>query len=340
MFRKNVYVLSFLVIVLLIVFSQIQEREEEISVCGDETSFDSCSLTKGYFCDAQTEKLIEKASICGCPEGLEREGEGCVSEFQTESKEVNLKYFFDGEEKEIVFTTYTDMNNYVSKLTRNIDYSDQEKPSRGDFKLKSMNEPEQRNFLIPLVVEIQNLEKEKEDQFRIATSIVQSISYGYSDKTVSFFGSELNYSRYPYEVLYENQGICGEKTQLLAFLLRELGFETALFYYGSENHEAIGVKCPVDKSFDGKGYCFVETTARAIVNDDSIIYLDGITLDSEPEVFILSEGISLPENLREYGHAKKIEKLRHGKFVFFRKLRTDWLNLKYGIKGIEEYNLE
>jgi len=338
MFRKEVYVLSVLVIVLFVGFAQGQADDESISICGDGTFFDSCSLTKGYFCDEGV--LIEKASVCGCPENLAEEGESCVSEYQTEPKEVNLKYFFEGEEKEIVFTVYEGMNDYVSNLKRDIDYNGQEEPSRGDFKLKSMNELEQRNLLIPLAVEIQNLAQRKEDQFRIATSIVQSISYGYSDKTVSFFGSELNYSRYPYEVLYENQGICGEKTQLLAFLLREVGFETALFYYGPENHEAIGVKCPVDKSFDGKGYCFVETTARAIINDDSIIYLDGITLDSEPEVFILSEGISLPEDLREYGHAKKIDKLRHGKFVFFRKLRTDWLNLKYGIKGIEEYNLE
>ena len=311
---------------------------KDVSVCGDGTLLNSCSLTKGYFCEDR--KLVERASVCDCPENLVKSGDKCISKYQTESKKVNLRYFFDGEEKEIIFTVYGGMNNYVSGLKKNINYAGNESPSRGDFKLKSMDEPEQRNLLIPLVIEIQNLENKKEDQFRIATSIVQSISYGYSDKTASFFGIELNYSRYPYEVLYENEGICGEKSQLLAFLLRELGYSTSLFYYGPENHEAIGVKCPKYISSGGTGFCFIETTARSIINDQSLVYVGGVTLESEPEIFPLSEGISLPRRTKEYRDARTIEKLRNSRFVLLREWRLNRLNERYGLGDIREYNLE
>jgi len=156
--------------------------------------------------------FIHAKEISVCGDGIE-EGE-CVSKYQTKPKEVALKYFFDGEEKELSFTVYEGMKDYVSELDKTLPYSENEAPSRGDFKLKSMDEEEQRKLLLPLVIEIQNLADDKEDQFRIATSIVQSIPYGYSGETVSFFGTELNYSRYPYEVLYDNEGICGEKSQL------------------------------------------------------------------------------------------------------------------------------
>ena len=179
-------VLFYFIFIIILFLGFIQAKE--VSVCGDGTLEGTCSLTKGYFCDEETGKLIEKASVCDCPENPVKSGDKCISEYQTELKEIVLKYFFDGEEKEIIFKVYGGMNNYVSELKKDINYGRNESPSRGDFKLKSMDEPEQRNLLIPLVIEIQNLEKKKEDQFRIATSIVQSIPYVYSGKTTSFFG--------------------------------------------------------------------------------------------------------------------------------------------------------
>ena len=333
--RKGV-LFGFILILILSFGSGIVHVKE--SVCGDGTLEGTCSLTKGYFCEDR--KLVERASVCGCSEVLVREGETCVSKYQTEHKEVVLKYFFDGEERELNFTVYEGMKDYVSELDKTLFYSDGEQPSRGDFKLKSMDEEEQRELLLPLVVAIQNLERRKEDQFRIATSIVQSIPYEYSGKTTNFFGIELNYSRYPYEVLYENKGICGEKTQLLSFLLRELGYGVSLIYYGPENHEAVGVSCPERQSLDGTGVCLVETTARSIINDQSLVYVKGITLDSEPEIFPLSEGISLPKRTKEYRDARTMDKLRNGKFIIFREWRMNRLNERYGLEIIGEYNLE
>jgi hypothetical protein len=262
------------------------------------------------------------------------------SQYQIEPKTINLSYFFDGEEREIELTVFRGVVDYISRLSRDIRSNGREMPSRGDFKLKSMNEPVQREFLLPLVFEIQNLTESKEDQFRIATSLVQSIPYGYSNNTISFFGTEVNYSRYPYEVLYENEGICGEKTQLLSFLLRELGYEVSLVYYAPENHEAVGIGCSKREGLKGTDVCFVETTARSIVNDQSLVYVDGTTLNSEPEIFKLSEGISLSKRTKEYRDAKTMDKLRNWKFIIFREWRMNRLNEKYGLGSVGEYNLE
>lgn len=333
---KKRVLFGFIFIIILFFGNGFVEAKE--SVCGDGTLEGTCSLTKGYFCEEG--KLVEKSSICGCSEVLVGEGEACVSKYQTEPKEIVLKYFFEGKARELNFTVYEGMKNYVSELDKTLSYSNGEEPSRGDFKLKSMDEEEQRELLLPLVVEIQNLEKKKEDQFRIATSIVQSIPYVYSGKITSFFGIELNYSRYPYEVLYENEGICGEKTQLLSFLLRELGYGVSLIYYDLENHEAVGVNCPEKRGLKGTGVCLVETTARSIVNDRSLVYVGGITLESEPEIFPLSEGISLPRRTKEYRDARTIEKLRNSRFVLLREWRLNRLNERYGLGDVREYNLE
>jgi len=56
-------------------------------------------------------------------------------------------------------------------------------------------------------MKIQNLTLVKEDQMRIAVSLVQNIPYAESEKTFIIRNTLFNYSRYPYEVLYDGAGI-------------------------------------------------------------------------------------------------------------------------------------
>lgn len=308
---------------------------KKVPTCGDETFYDACSLAKPYFC---SEGFLEpRASACGCPDILIKQGENCVSKYQTDSKVIELNYILDGEQGVIDFLVYEGMTNYLSGLSRSIFHDTGEIPSRADFKLKKIDEEEQRGLLLPLVKEIQDLTSDEEDQVRIAISLVQNIPFGFSEKEVKLGGGKtLNYSRYPYEVLYDMKGICGEKSELLAFLLRDLGYGIAFFYHADENHESLGIKCPVEQSLGGTGYCFVETTGPAIITDDSIEYVGGIELNSEPEVIPISTGASLGKDLYEYGDAKTMKKLRKGGFLLFKKLRLNRLKEKYGL--IEEYH--
>ena len=339
--KRDIFILvSFIFILFLIAvgicfFSDKGNNSEKILVCGDRTFYESCSLTNPYFCSNGI--LLEKASICGCSNGLKKEGDVCVSNYQNSSKEITLKYILRGEEKEISYTVYEGLVDYLFNLPKGINYNLGEKAFRSDFKLKNIDEKEQRELLLPLVMKIQNLTLVKEDQMRIAVSLVQNIPYAESEKTFIIRNTLFNYSRYPYEVLYDGAGICGEKSELLAFLFGEIGYEVVFFYHASENHESLGIKCPVKNSLSDTGYCFIETTGPSIITDDSIEYVGGIKLFSNPKISLISKGVSLGENLYEYRDANSMGGIRNGGIVLFPSAKFNKLKEKYGL--VEEYNL-
>jgi len=337
-----VFILLLIVVIGNIFDSFSNSKTSQAFVCGDGSFYDSCSLKSPFFCEDG--KLVEKASICGCVDGLKKNGDSCISEYHVGEKIISLKYLLDGEEDYINFTVYKGLTDYLSSLPSSISYFGEERLFRVDFKFKRINEQKQREFLLPLVSEIQNRAFDKEDQFRIAVSLVQNIPFGFSGKNISVLNGEIvNYSKYPYEVLYDYRGVCGEKSELLAFLLREIGYKIVLFYYPLENHEALGVGCPLRASGDGSDYCFIEASGPSIVTDNEIEYVGGIKLKSNPEVMMISEGISLSKNLQEYDDAYEFKKLRS---ILERGARLDSsedkklrdLKNKYGL--IEFYGLD
>jgi hypothetical protein len=348
--QKKYIILTLFVLVLLLLFSGgfglVDFFDKKLSqpndnICGDGTLNNKCSETKPFFCFK--EKLIDSAAICGCPEGLSKKDNFCLSSYYTNPKRIYLKYTLRGENSSIGFVVYEGFADYISKVPRSIHYANGYNSSRLDFKLKAIDEEEQKKFLMPLVIKIQNITDDKEDQARIAISIVQNIPFGVSNKTLIFGGNKLNYSRYPYEVLYDMQGICGEKTDLLAFLLRELGYETALFYYPSYNHEALGIGCPVKESLVGSGYCFVETTGPSIITDNKISYVGVGKLYSSPEIYPISNGTVLGNGLYEYDDAHQLIRIRtaiekRGRINFLRDIIYKGLEKKYGL--INEYHSE
>ena len=320
-------------------FSDLVDVYKEVpydnSMCGDGSLAGKCSADKPYYCSEGI--LIEKSSVCGCPSGLMQSKDSCISKFQTNPKMIPIKYTLRGEEHAFNYTTYEGMVSYLSDLPIYITSNGNGNTSRADFKLKNINQEDQRFLLMPLVVGIRNQARDKEDQARIAISLVQNIEWGKSNKTEIFRNTEIPYSRYPYEVLYDREGVCGEKSELLAFLLRELGYGVAFFYNQEENHEAIGVKCPVEESWKNSGYCFVETTGPAIITDTEIDYVGGLKLESEPQVLFISDGDSLSSDIYEYEDAEKLIDIRNSVngdgFFFNPKKLVDFKRLenKYGL---------
>lgn len=325
----------FLFLLTLIFFPGNFKTSEEALVCGDGTLYNECSMRRPYFCLDGT--LIEVSFVCHCPSTLMRKGNSCVSKYQTFPKNITLKYVLRGEEKEIDFTVYEGIANYTSELPRDIFYKGDEEPSRRDFKLMNIDEREQRESLLHLVTKIQNIAKDKDDQVRIAVSLVQKIPFKLSDKLgIVRHNQTINYSRYPYEVLYETQGVCGEKSELLAFLLREMGYGVVLFYHKPENHESLGIRCPIEYSLGNTGYCFVETSGPSIITNNELEYVGGVKLYSEPELILISEGDSLGEDLYEYKDALEMIKINNiieerGSINFFQTLKLKKLKKKYGL---------
>lgn len=318
----------------------INDDSDSFPVCGDGSLYNTCSLRKPNFCSDGV--LIERASLCGCSNNLTINGDSCISEYQVNPKNISLKYILRGETNELNLTVYEGMINYLLGLPSSIKYYGDDTPSRVDFKLKNLDNEQQRPLLLPLVTQIQNIAENEEDQVRIAVSLVQNLEWGWSNKTTKFKGLDLQYSRHPYEVLFDTQGVCGEKSELLSFILREMGYGVVFFYNQEENHESIGIKCPLEESWKNTGYCFVETTGPSIITDNSIQYIGGLTLNSTPEVLLISEGNSLPDNMYEYKDAQDMTDIRNSfingetiitpkKLLTFKKLEK-----KYGL--VKEYN--
>ena len=336
---KYSIILVCIAILILTIFSVAKNtnpKEEKILRCNDGTFYDTCSLNKPYYCDDGM--LVEKSSVCGCPKAWTIKDEKCdYNGLQKTPKVVSLEYVINGEKDSIKFTTYEGADNYFGNFSKPYRFFTDEKATRRDYKLVQINEPIQRELLLPLVVEIQNRAESKEDQMRIAVSLVQNIPYASSNETYKFLGQEINYSRYPYETLYDGYGICEEKSALLIFLLREIGYGTSSFYYQSENHEAVGIKCPAEKSYADSGYCFVETTGHSIITNYNGNYAFGKL--SYPETLITSNGLSLGYELPEYADGKKIIHLmdvldKKGRLNYFQNKTLEKLKKKYNFNGI------
>ncbi|MEM4325985.1 MAG: hypothetical protein QXU40_01665 [Candidatus Pacearchaeota archaeon] len=343
--KKKIKIIILLLFVALILANSIFlflynhfKTKDELKTCGDGTFYDTCSLRKPYFCKDGI--LIEMASLCGCPDGFQTSNNSCFSELYTSKKTVSLKYTFKGKPEEIKINVYGGINDYLSNLSREIFFPNEKLINRRDFKLKAINNKLQRDSLSDLIVQIQNRESKKEQQLRIAVSIVQNIPYNFSEKKELFENKLINHSRYPYEVLYENSGTCSEKSLLLSAILRELGYSVAILYFPKENHEAVGVKCPLKRSIYETGYCFIETSGPSIISDYNIIFSNGQTLSSKPEVYIIAEGIELPNDMKEYKDAKILNEIRSRSILgLIYSQKFDNLKKEYNLLE-EEYKIE
>lgn len=106
-------------------------------------------------------------------------------------------------------------------------------------------------------------DKNKFDDNQLAelvASFVQTIPYDF-DKFNKAKAGENTKVFYPYEVLYNDTGVCSDKSYLSYSLLRDLGYGVSIFLFPEDQHMAVGVKCPLEYSNYDSGYCFLETTS-------------------------------------------------------------------------------
>ncbi|MBR9701536.1 hypothetical protein GOV13_01300 [Candidatus Pacearchaeota archaeon] len=121
---------------------------------------------------------------------------------------------------------------------------------------------------------------------RTLVRFVQGIPYDWAT-----YESSSGHVKYPYETLYTNRGVCGEKSLLLAKLLTKLGYGVALFDYDDEMHMAVGVECPYDESNFKTGYCFIEATDYYVVGKIPGNYVGGADIrNAIPDIIVISEG--------------------------------------------------
>ena len=227
-----------------------------------------------------------------------------IEEFP-ETQPGQLSYVLRGESGIIEIELDSELNNYLSRLPREY-YCSPICPPENQLQLRFLDEKKQNQILMDLVNKIKLITNEPKDQVRVAVSLVQRIPYD----TETAYSSNYNYQtkrpvRYPYEVIYDNQGICEEKSRLLAFILREFGYDIVLFGFDNENHMSVGIKCEKQYSYRNTGYCYIETTSPSIITEKiTLLDIDGEFIDilSRPRIIEINKGNSF-DVLEEYQDA-------------------------------------
>jgi hypothetical protein len=163
-----------------------------------------------------------------------------------------------------------------------------------------IDDPDQQEYIAALAQAIQAQTSSQDDQARIAVSLVQHIPY--KDGTGQY--------RYPYEVLYQNQGVCGEKSMTLALILKDLGFGSAVFYFLPEDHMATGIKAASPYDFRNSGYAFIEATEPFIITDSVTDSLAARDLTLTMEVTPVGTGRALSTVASDYTDAQRWAALR------------------------------
>ncbi len=212
-------------------------------------------------------------------------------------KTINYPYVLRGKTGLIRFDAYRGVNDYLSTK-----YPTPFRIER-DYWLQFIDESVQDRYLKQLAENIRAAEADRENQVRAAISMVQKIEYAdYSFDTAA---------KYPYHVLYHQSGDCDEKSLLLAYLLRDLGYGVAVFEFEQESHMAVGIKAPDRYCYGKTGYAFIETTIPSIPTDSGGEYGGtGEKLTSNPKVFVVADGDSFEGIWREHADAAEWNKIR------------------------------
>ncbi|MFA4877741.1 MAG: transglutaminase domain-containing protein [Methanoregula sp.] len=204
-------------------------------------------------------------------------------------------YVLDGRPGTLPLALSTDLHDDYLTKKPTWDISD-----NASYFLSYLNDPAQKQYIKKLADEIRDETGNPDDQARIATSLVQHITY---EKGTKY--------RYPYEVLYQGNGVCGEKSLLLSALLRELGFKSSVLYFVPENHMAAGIACKAPYDFKESGYCIIEATHPYIISDETAFWTNSRTAEwSMPEVIGTSEGRFLDSSEKDYNDARELISLK------------------------------
>jgi len=216
--------------------------------------------------------------------------EGSVAKYYT--------YTLDGKSDIIGLALPTSM---YEAYTKKADPSD--KDGNEAYFLAYMNDREQQPYISALAKAIQEKTAVTDDQARIAVSLVQHIPY-----------HDAKQYRYPYEVMYSGEGVCGEKAMLMAALLRELGYGSAVFYFEKEDHMTAGIAVPAVYGYRGTKYAFIEATEPNIITYDGTEFSFG-TLSSVPDVIVAGNGKELTSVEADYNDARMfstlVENIKH-----------------------------
>jgi hypothetical protein len=183
-------------------------------------------------------------------------------------------------------------------------------PNSELFWKELINDEVQQKYLAGFIGQIRKKTDNRDDQARIAISIVQQIYY---DKNLDARLNEYGYY-YPYQTIFKDSGACADKSFLLAYMLKELGYEVVLLRFVPEHHVVVGVKAPTQYTYKNTGYAFIDPVCPCIIPTyDKGEYGEDPEnlkpLTSTPIVIKISDGASFDSIGEEYQDAAVYDRL-------------------------------
>jgi hypothetical protein len=154
---------------------------------------------------------------------------------------------------------------------------------------KYVDDNTQKEYMESLVRDIKYKSENTDIQAQHAIRFVQSLPYNDTS-----YKNDPTVWHYPYQTLYDDGGVCSDKSELLVYLLRELGFGTVIFYFSEEDHAAVGIKTNHTLGYAGTEYSFIETTAPSMIGYSNMSYNNGtMKLHTIPDVITMSTGTTM-----------------------------------------------
>ncbi|MEI6294376.1 MAG: hypothetical protein WCP36_11875, partial [Methanomicrobiales archaeon] len=206
-----------------------------------------------------------------------------VPNYNTLPKQHALKYSSSGDT--IKFTTYGGVSDFFSSkpLTfyQNMD---------NEVLLPRFSDETHNSYMQPLINEIKSKSSDQKKQAMIAIGLVQHLNYG--------TGAEWEY---PYTAIHLERGVCGDKSWLLGYLLKQLGYDVVIFNF--KDHAAIGIKSNGVGTFKNSGYAYVESTGPTIPT--VFPFSDDPQINGKFEVIHLTNGGKSIDFTEEYNDAQR-----------------------------------
>ncbi|RJQ21161.1 hypothetical protein C4580_02865 [Candidatus Woesearchaeota archaeon] len=208
---------------------------------------------------------------------------------------------FKKETYSVTLPLYTSINQHYQNQPRVITYRGA-LPSNWQEQIYvtvlSLNETEGFNELITYLNKTKQEKKFSNDDFAdFVITFVQTLPYDYAG-----LENPNRQVRYPYQTLFDQTGVCSDKTLLAAKILARFGYGVALFLFDDENHMSLGLQCPKIDSSYLSGYCYVETTAAEATGVAPQLLSGNISLASQPLVIPITNGTAYTraaDNLRK-----------------------------------------
>lgn len=225
-------------------------------------------------------------------------------------KIVTFEWKYRGSEYSITETLYETIYNYYNSSPEKHCWIKEEE--NFEICLKGfLEEAKEDNTISKIALDIKALASKNglddDGLVELTVAFVQSIPYDEDKFALVMYPNnpEDLYPAYPYEVLYNNKGICGGKTFLATSLLEELGYGVALFYYepvveGEVGHIAPAVKCPIEYSSYNSGYCHSEVTEKDFKIGEMPINIEAGVAKTRTTINLFGEG----KNASDFGESE------------------------------------